>query len=134
MEYATYGNENADTAIVTYGRLSAEAVKACDALEKKGVPVHVVALNQIHPLPGGALEILKQKRNICFFEEGLQTGGAGEQTALRLLESGYGGTFRLTAVPDCFVAQSSVKEQLRKYGLDSDSMIKTMTDIMETQA
>ena len=134
VEYATYGDEKAQTAIVTYGRLSAEAVKACDALAEKGIPVQVVALNQIHPLPAGALEILKTKTKICFFEEGLQTGGAGEQTALRLIESGFGGLFRLTAVPDCFVAQASVKEQLHKYGLDADGMIKTILAITETKA
>ena len=119
-------------AIVTYGRLSAEAVKACDALAKKGIPALVVALNQIHPLPAGALEIFKEKQNVFFFEEGLRTGGVGEQTALRLLEGGFGGQFRLTAVPDCFVAQASAKEQLRKYGLDADSMIQTISNITET--
>ena len=132
VEYAVYGDEGADTAIVTYGRLSAEAVKACDALAKKGIPTQVVALNQIHPLPAGAMAIFKEKQNVFFLEEGLRTGGVGEQTALRLLEGGFGGQFRLTAVPDCFVAQASAKEQLRKYGLDADSMIQTISNITET--
>ena len=134
VEYACYGDETADTAIVTYGRISAEAVKACDALALQGKKVQVVALNQIHPLPDGALDLLREKRQIFFFEEGLRTGGAGEQTALRLLETGFRGRFRLTAVPDCFVAQASVKEQLHKYGLDSDSMIQTILSITETVA
>ena len=124
----------ADTAIVTYGRISAEAVKACDALALQGKKVQMVALNQIHPLPDGALDLLREKRQIFFFEEGLRTGGAGEQTALRLLETGFRGRFRLTAVPDCFVAQASVKEQLHKYGLNSDSMIQTILNITETEA
>ena len=52
----------------------------------------------------------------------LRSGGVGEQTALRLLEAGFGGSYHLTAVPDVFVAQATVAEQLRRFGLDAESM------------
>lgn len=122
IEYARYGEETADTLLVTYGRLGAEAADACDALAKAGVSIQVLSLNQIRPLPDGALTRMLQAKHIFFFEEGLRSGGVGEQTALRLLENGFSGDFRLTAVPDEFVPQASVAQQLCQYGLDAESM------------
>ena len=124
--YALYGDENAETLLVTYGRLCAEAVKACDALTAKGTPVLVLALNQIRPLPEEALRRMQNARCVCFFEEGLRSGGIGERTALRLLENGFSGRYNLTAVPDEFVAQATVAQQLRQYGLDAQGMVDTI--------
>ena len=123
---AVYGDESAATLLVTYGRLCAEAVGACDALREKGVPVCLLALNQIRPLPDGALRMMLQKERVFFFEEGLRAGGVGERTALRLLENGYRGSYKLTAVPDEFVPQATVAQQLRRYGLDAQGMTETI--------
>ena len=122
IEFARYGDEAADTLLVTYGRLGAEAADACDALKQAGISAGVLALNQIRPLPEEALALMQKAARIFFFEEGLRAGGVGEQTALRLLETGWNGVYRLTAVPDTFVAQASVAEQLQQYGLDAKSM------------
>ncbi len=122
IEFALYGDESAETLLVTYGRLSAEAVRACDSLQRNGIPVQVLALNQIRPLSEQALARIQKAKRVFFFEEGLRAGGVGEQTALRLLERGFTGRYRLTAVPDEFVAQASVAEQLRQYGMDAESM------------
>ena len=67
-------------------------------------------------------------RAVYFFEEGLRSGGTGERAALELLERGYRGTFRLTAVPDEFVAQATVKEQLKAYDLDVDGIYRIIRD------
>ena len=133
VEYATYGDEKADTALVTYGRISGEAVAACDTLRETGVSVQVLSLNQIHPLPEAVQKLLLQKKHVFFFEEGLRTGGVGEQTALRLLEQGFKGTYHLTAVPDCFVAQASVRQQLHRYQLDKTGMTEIISAQTETQ-
>ena len=41
---------------------------------------------------------------------------------LLLLENGFGGQYALTAIPDCFVPQASVQAQLKKFGLDAQSI------------
>ena len=126
LSHALYGDENAETVLVTYGRLAAEAVDAADALQAQGKAVLVLALNQIKPLPQAAIELLQNKKRVFFFEEGLRAGGIGEKTAAALLENGFTGTFRLIAVEDRFVPQGTVEEQLRQFGLDSKSMIDTI--------
>ena len=126
LSHALYGDENAETVLVTYGRLAAEAVDAADALQAQGKAVLVLALNQIKPLPQAAIELLQNKKRVFFFEEGLRAGGIGEKTAAALLENGFRGTFRLIAVEDRFVPQGTVEEQLRQFGLDSKSMVETI--------
>ena len=126
--FSLYGDQHAETAIVTYGRITAEAITAADSLHAGGVPVQVISLNQVKPLPDEALELMLQKQKVFFFEEGLRAGGAGEKTAAALLERGFTGLFRLTAVDDRYVPQGTVKEQLRAFSLDSEGMINTIME------
>ena len=128
LEYAVCGDETAATALVTYGRLTGEAITAVQELQKEGTPVHLISLNQIWPLPQQALDLLLQKERVFFFEEGLKSGGIGEKCALALLERGFCGAFRLTAVSDEFVPQASVKEQLRAYRLNAAGMTQIISE------
>ena len=134
IEFARYGDEGADTLLVTYGRLGAEAADACDRLKEAGISVRVLSLNQIRPLPEEALALMQKAKRVFFFEEGLRAGGIGQQTALQLLESGFSGEYHLTAVPDEFAAQASVAQQLRQYGLDAQGMYQTILQQTEKKA
>lgn len=119
-----YGDEDADVSLVTYGRIFGNACKAYKALKKQGMSIRVVKLNKIKPLDPSIVEILKNSRSIYFFEEGIQNGGVGEKLALRLLEAGYRGEYKLTAVDYCFVEQGSVASTIAKNNLDTDSMVE----------
>ncbi|MBQ7101565.1 MAG: 1-deoxy-D-xylulose-5-phosphate synthase, partial [Clostridia bacterium] len=120
--YDIYGDEHAKVTIVTYGRIFGNACTACNNLRARGKAVRVVKLNQIKPLDPCIIEILKNDSNIFFFEEGIQNGGVGEKLALRLLEAGYKGEYKLTAVDYCFVEHGSVEATIRNNSLDADSM------------
>ena len=117
-----YGPEDAPTAVVTYGRVSAYAMQAA-----AGLLVRVVKLGRIKPVDPAAVEAVLRCGAVYFFEEGVRSGGVGEAFALQLLERGFAGKYSLTAVPDCFVAQASVDAQLRRYGLDTESIRKKIT-------
>ena len=119
-----YGDEDADVSLVTYGRIFGNACKAYNELKKQGMSIRVVKLNKIKPLDPSVVEILKDSRLIFFFEEGIQNGGVGEKLALRLLEAGYHGEYKLTAVDYCFVEQGSVASTIAKNNLDTDSMVE----------
>lgn len=119
-----YGDEKADISLVTYGRIFGNACKAYNELKKQGMSIRVVKLNKIKPLDPSVVEILKDSRSIFFFEEGIQNGGVGEKLALRLLEAGYRGEYKLTAVDYCFVEQGSVASTIAKNNLDTDSMVE----------
>ena len=124
IEMSEYGKENSNIAIVTYGRITSQAIIATDKLEEEGICVHLISLNQIKPLPAAALEKLLPKSEIYFFEEGQKNGSVGERVAFELLEKGYKGKYSLTAIENKFVEQATVEQLLSIYNLDASSMIK----------
>ena len=123
IDYSCYGNENADKIIVTYGRITSAAIDAADSLDDTAL----IVLNQIKPVPAEAVEIIKAKKEVYFFEEGIRSGGVGEKLGSLLLEKGFKGKYRITAVNDEFVRQASVSDLLEEYYLDRDSMIKIVS-------
>ena len=127
-EYSTYGDIGADTAIVTYGRITSEAVVAVDSLKSEGKSVFLVAFNLIKPIPDDAIALLTNKKKIYFFEEGQKSGGIAERLGCILLENGYSGKYSITAVDDKFVEQASVSDLLNKYSLDNEAMIKKISE------
>ena len=127
-DYSTYGDGNSDAAIVTYGRITAEAVSAVDELKGKGIPAFLLSLNCIKPIAEDAVASLISKKKIFFFEEGQKSGGVGEKLGNMLLERGCCGKYSITAVEDKFVEQASISDLLSKYGLDKEAMIKKISE------
>lgn len=124
--YNIYGDiSNADKAIVTYGRISKNAVEAAECIENTAV----IKLNIIKPISSEIATLLNDVNEVYFFEEGVKSGGVGEGLALSMLEHGFNGKYKLVAVDEAFVAQASVDEQIKKYGFDKDSMIKIINEV-----
>lgn len=126
--YRILGNEDAPLALVTYGRLLANACEAAEELKAKGYDTKVIALKRIQPIDPGAVEALMNCRSVFFFEEGVRSGGIGERLAGLLCESGFHGRYKIAAVPDCFVMHADVKEQLALYGLDKAGIVGTVCE------
>jgi 1-deoxy-D-xylulose-5-phosphate synthase len=98
-------------------KLSAETEFSFDTLK----------LTKIHPffIPK---EVLKY-REIIFFEEGVKTGGAGEQFAAKLLTLGFRGKFRLIAA-DGYIKQNTIAAQLSEFGLDSQGVFDAARSVL----
>lgn len=124
FDYSVYGDEKSQTAIVTYGRITAEAIEAVK--EIKGA--FLVSLNLIKPIPEGVIDLLLGRKRVFFFEEGQKSAGVAEKLGITLLEKGYKGKYSITAVEDKFVEQASVNELLSKYGLNKEAMIKKLSE------
>lgn len=111
-----------DTAIITYGRLFFEALKAQSLLAEHGKSVKIIKLSKLKPLPDGLCEAAEKCDKLFFFEEGMRSGGTGEKLACALLERGYKGGYEITAVNDEFVPHAPVPRLLEKFGMDARSM------------
>ena len=88
--------------------------------------VFLIKLNRIKPLDDTVCRYLMKAEKIFFFEEGIKTGGVGECFASMLKENGVNAEYKHISVPDEFVKQASVDSQLKNYGLDIDSIAKTL--------
>ena len=71
-----------DGYIITYGRITAEAIRACDRLSDAGKRVKIILLNRLRPYDAIADQILAElackQAPIVFLEEGIRTAGASE--------------------------------------------------------
>lgn len=125
--YNIYGNIDADYAIVTYGRLFAYAYEAEKILSNRGLDIKIVNLNMIKPIDEKAVDAVLKCKRIFFFEEGIKSAGVNECFARRLIEKSFKGKYKAVAIEDEFVKQASVASQLKKYKLDTEGIVETIT-------
>ena len=119
--------------LVTYGKLSAQAVQAAQTLSQQGVPTAVLKLLRLLPFCEEAVEQAMQAEYVLFAEEGIESGGIGQMFGSRLLEIGFQGHYRVLAVHDRFVEQATPDRALALCGLDAQSMVQTCTQWMKEQ-
>ncbi len=130
QSFVTFGDDDADIAIVTYGRIFGYAYDAVNQLRNEGKKVKLIKLNRIVPIDVESVNELKNVKNTFFFEEGVKSGGVGEHFAMTMLENEVKSDFCLTAFPDCFVKQGKTEVILNEYNLDTEGMLKTIRGIV----
>ena len=113
-------NNNGNKVIVTYGRIFANAVEAVKSLEN----TDIIKLNKVYPIADEVVDLLLKYKEIYFFEEGILSGGIAEHIGSRLLQKGYGGKYSVNAITNEFVGASTIQSALKKYKLDTESMIE----------
>ncbi len=119
-DFTVYKNDG-DTAIVTYGRLSSNALKAQMILGEKGIKCDFIKLNKIYPISRELIEVLDSYKKIYVFEEGIRSGGIGEHIAGRVKTD-----CSVTAIENGFIPAMPVGDALRMLGLSAEEMVKTI--------
>lgn len=120
--YDVFGDQNADIAVVTYGRTFKAVINAAERLKNESINIKIIKLGRIKPIDEGALLACKVCKKVFFFEEGMKQGGLAEHFASLLFENGYKGDFDITAIKDEFLTHASVAETLQYIGLDESSI------------
>ena len=113
-------SQNGKKAIVTYGRIFSNAVDAQKSLGN----TDIVKLNKIYPIGEDVIKQLLNYDEIYFFEEGILSGGVAEHIAAQLLKKGFNGKYTINAIKNEFTGSSTIPSALKKYKLDSESMIE----------
>ncbi|MBQ7217953.1 MAG: 1-deoxy-D-xylulose-5-phosphate synthase [Ruminococcus sp.] len=124
VNYDIYGDKNADTLIITYGRLFSEALKAREQLLEKGVNACILKLCRIKPVDPEAVEFAKGFDRIFFFEEGMLSGSVAENFRMLVDEQAYSGSYRVRAINDKYIHHASVAATLSHLGLDAQGMVE----------
>ncbi|MCL2023215.1 MAG: 1-deoxy-D-xylulose-5-phosphate synthase [Oscillospiraceae bacterium] len=120
--WSSYGSESADICLVTYGRLFEQSAKAAEILKTRGVEVRIIKLNRVLPISKAAVKSALSSKAVYFFEEGVRFGGVGERFGASLLENGFCGTYKITAV-QVFVTQGSIESLMSRFGLDAAGQV-----------
>ena len=108
-------------AIVTYGRLFNEALKA----KEKDNNLDVIKLNKVFPFSDDLVKTLLTYSSIHFYEETIKSGGIGEHLISLLLQNGFKGEYTIHAIDNKFVPAASVASTIAANGLDYESMLRS---------
>lgn len=108
-------------AIVTYGRLFNEALKA----KEKDNDLDIIKLNKVFPFSDELVNTLSTYTSIHFYEETIKSGGIGEHLISLLLQNGFKGEFSIHAINNKFVPAASVISTIAANGLDYESMLRS---------
>ena len=120
----TVVSQNGKKAIVTYGRIFANAVEAQKSLRN----TDIIKLNKVYPITDKIIYLLNNYNEIYFFEEGVLSGGIAEHIGCKLLSSGFNGSYSTYAIGNEFVGASTIPSALKKYRLNTESMIDIVKD------
>ncbi|MBQ9679056.1 MAG: 1-deoxy-D-xylulose-5-phosphate synthase [Ruminococcus sp.] len=127
LNYDMIGDKNADTLLITYGRLFSEAVAARELLQQQGKELCILKLCRIKPIDPEAVSFAKGFKKIHFFEEGMRSGSVADSFRDLLEETDFDGAYHVTAVDDIYVQHASVKSSLKALGLDAQSMAEVLS-------
>lgn len=133
-EYRDYlydGVVGAEKIVITFGRITENAAGAVHHLREQGEKISLLKLIRIIPLPEKILEIASRYQTIYFFEEGIKQGGIAQGFLSAMYENGYEGKIKIIALPKEFIKQGSIPSVLKRYGLDRESMEKTISSATE---
>lgn len=122
-EYRFFRKENADTLLISYGRIFDDVYSAADKLSDEGIKCDILKLTKIFPINEQIIPEAKKYKRIIFFEEGYKFGGISEIFGDILIESGYIGDYSRVA-SEGFIRQASAQSCLKKIGLDVKTMIE----------
>ena len=121
-DYTFETREGANVLLVSYGRAAENTRKAGTELENEyNINCDILKLNKIYPFSDEMVKRAAGYENIFFFEEGMKNGGIGEHLLTSVVSEGFRGKYSITAV-EGFVKQASVNSQMKKYGLDMESI------------
>ena len=123
-----YFDNNNSKLIVSYGRVTAEVINAVEQLKNKGINFSIISLNKIKPISDEVYDIALKYSEIYFYEESVRSGSIGQSFADILCEKCYNGRYEHIAVNDSFVAHATVKSLLKKYKLDTESIVEKFSE------
>ncbi len=123
-----YFDNNSSRLIISYGRVTAEVINAVEILKEKGINISIISLNKIKPINEQILDIALKYNKIYFYEESVCSGSIGQSFADMLLNKNYNGCFEHIAINDTFVPHAPVKSLLKKYSLDTNSIVEKFSE------
>lgn len=133
FDFADFGNKPKNS-IITYGKLTENAVAAAKILENEGISTKVFSLVSLSPLPENALfETLSGIDNILFAEEGIENGSVAQRIISAMTENGLMQNKRcaVTAIDGVFPQHGSNKQLLETLSLSPESIANQLKSLTE---
>lgn len=120
--------KGAQVALVSYGTLTEEVLKAEKILEQKGIACDVYKLTKLYPLPEGFANELAAHSCILFAEDSIRRGGVGSYLAEDLLEIGWQGKYLYRAINRNCLPHGTVPQLRQVLGLTGEQLAEAVEE------
>ncbi len=123
-------NEGKDVTIIATGHLVWEAIEAGKELLKKGINPEIINIHTIKPFDKEAvLKSIKKTKCVVTCEEHSIYGGLGDSVS-QVLSREFPAPQEYVAVNDSFGESGTPAQLMKKYGLDSENIIKAVEKVI----
>ncbi|MDX8405386.1 MAG: 1-deoxy-D-xylulose-5-phosphate synthase [Mariprofundus sp.] len=120
-----------DGLVIAVGSRVRDTLQAVETLRREsGHAMTLLNLRFIKPLDKQTIvEHLHKDKPLVVIEEGIASGGIGQEIAVVALQHGWSGPFCHIAMPDAFPAHGTQAEILRDLGLDADGILTSLRQL-----
>lgn len=123
-------SEGTDVSLIACGHLVWLSLKAAEQLAAEGISVEVINMHTIKPLDEAAILATAAKtRCVVTAEEHMRNGGLGDAVA-QVLSRHQPTPQEYVAVDDTFGESGEPMELLKKYGLDTEDIVKAIKKVL----
>ncbi len=126
--------KNSTVAIVSYGGVLAEAMKAANLLGRQGIPVDVINARFAAPIDDRIICLLDQGKIIVTVEDHSLACGFGsavlELAAARTPPNRQLNAIRVLGAPRRLIGHNSRDRQLMEAGINADEIVKTVKEML----
>uniref|UniRef100_UPI00404B00DD transketolase family protein n=1 Tax=Daejeonella sp. TaxID=2805397 RepID=UPI00404B00DD len=124
-------NEGTDVSIFATGHMVWKAIEAGEILAEAGINVEIINIHTIKPLDEEAvLKSVAKTRCVVTAEEHNRIGGLGDSIA-QLLAKNNPVPQEYVAVNDSFGESGTPDQLMKKYGLDTEDIIKAVNKVIK---
>lgn len=135
MRFCSFGN-NPSVSIITYGRITKNALLAATQLYKKGIQTKVIKLIRIKPIDFKKLDKMIFSTNILYIlEEGIKTGGTGEMIINTFAANDIlnNKKVKIKAIDDTFVTYGNNELLYRDCGFLPEQIADDIIDLIRDE-
>ncbi len=120
-----------DVTIIACGLMVSKAIEASEVLKENGISARVIDMFCIKPIDEEIIKkASKETGAIVTCEEHSVLGGLGGAVAEVLAKNGCIVPVEMVGVKDCHAESGAYSELLKKYGLDTDSIVNAATKVV----
>ena len=126
---------NSSIAIVSYGSMLTEALKAAELLAKDGIEVDVINGRFAAPIDEGIIQRLREGKGIITVEDHLSAGGFGSaiiEMAASSLPDGITRPVVVLGVPRRLIKHDLRDAQLMDAGINADRILQAAKEMLRT--
>ncbi|OHB65449.1 MAG: hypothetical protein A2Y76_05695 [Planctomycetes bacterium RBG_13_60_9] len=118
-------------AIVCYGSILTEALKAAEALSSEKIAVDVISARFAAPVDEKLAHLVSRGKKLITVEDHYLSCGFGSAVLEQVAANGHpAGMVRVLGAPRCFIGHDSRAAQLMEAGINADEIAKTTREML----